>query len=142
MTQLNCFPQKHFKILGKLEKKLKNVSDYAFQACVKVSEFKLPYPKYGKVQFGKDVFFECHSLKTVLQLPASPWAFVVWALGQSQNRNNWKITTIKNMRNLLRLIGCFTVEKHKVRVDPYVLSSPCNVPRRRVMTPHVPIIIP
>ena len=126
----------------RLPKELKNVSDYAFQACVKISEFKLPYHKYEKVQFGKDVFFECHSLETVLQQPAAPWAFVVWALGKSRNRNNWRITTIKRMNNLLRLIGCFAVEKYKVPFDPNVLSSPYNVPRRRVITPLVPIIIP
>jgi len=43
---------------------------------------------------------------------------------------------------VLRLIGRFTVEKHNVPVYPYALSSPGNVPRRRVMTPLVPIIIP
>ena len=125
----------------RLPQNLKTVSDYAFQACAKVSECKLPYPKDEKVQFGKDVFFECYNLKTVLQLPAAPWVFVVWALGKSRNRNNWQITTIAYLRNVLRLIGRFTVEKHNVAVDPNVLSSPCNVPRRRVRTPLVPIII-
>ena len=126
----------------RLPKKLKNVSDYAFQACVDLSQFNLPYPTYGKVQFGKDVFFECYGLKTVFQLPAAPWVFVVWALSESRNRNNWQLTTIRYSRNLLRLIGRFTVEKHNFPVYPYALSSPGNVPRRRVMTPLVPIIIP
>ena len=126
----------------RLPKKLKNVSDYAFQACADLSQFNLPYPTYGKVQFGKDVFFECYGLKTVFQLPAAPWVFVVWALSESRNRNNWQLTTIRYLRNLLRLIGRFTVEKHNFPVYPYALSSPGNVPRRRVMTPLVPIIIP
>ena len=144
VTHIDTHSFAHCVSLSKLQlsKKLKNVSDYAFQGCAKVSEFKLPYSEYGKVQFGKDVFFECHSLKTVVQLPAAPWVFVVWALGNSQNRNNWEITTIKYLKNVLILIGCFAVEKHQVKVDPYVLSSPCNVPRRRVITPLVPIIIP
>ena len=100
------------------------------------------YPKNGKVQFGKDVFFECHSLKTVVQLPAAKWVFVVWALGNSRNRKNWQLTTLKNSKNLLILISRFAVEKHQFKVDPYVLSSPYNVPRRQVMTPLVPIVIP
>lgn len=144
VTHIGAHSFAHCVSLSKLQlpKKLKNVSDYAFQGCVKVSEFKLPYSEYGSVQFGKDVFFECHSLKTVVQLPAAPCVFVVWALGKSRNRNNWQLTTIENSRNLLRLIACFTVEKHQFKVDPYVLSSPYNVSRRQVITPLVPIVIP
>ena len=144
LTHIGAHSFAHCVSLPKLQlpNKLTNVSDYAFQGCVKVSEFKLPYPKYGKVQFGKDVFFECHSLKTVVQLPAAKWVFVVWALGKSRNRNNWQLTTLKNSKNLLILISCFTVEKHQFKVDTYVLSSPYNVPRRLVMTPLVPIVIP
>ena len=144
VTHIGAHSFAHCVSLPKLQlpKKLQNVSDYAFQGCVKVSEFKLPYPKYGKVQFGKDVFFECHSLKTVVQLPAAKWVFVVWALGESRNRNNWRLTTLKNSKNLLILISCFAVEKHQFKVDPYVLSSPYNVPRRQVITPLVPIVIP
>ena len=144
VTHIGAHSFAHCVSLPKIQlpNKLKNVSDYAFQGCVKVSEFKLPYPKYGKVQFGKDVFFECHSLKTVVQLPAAKWVFVVWALGESRNRNNWRLTTLKNSKNLLILISCFAVEKHQFKVDPYVLSSPYNVPRRQVITPLVPIVIP
>jgi hypothetical protein len=35
-------------------------------------------------------------------------AFIVWAIGSMRNRSNWQLTTIKHMRNVLRLIVVFS----------------------------------
>lgn len=37
-----------------------------------------------------------------------PAPFLVWALGNMRNRDNWKITTVEHLRNVLRLITVLT----------------------------------
>ena len=37
--------------------------------------------------------------------------FVVWAVGRSQNRSNWGLTTMKRLRNVLHLIALFAHTK-------------------------------
>jgi len=103
---------------------VETIDDHAFQACVKFSELKLPFR--GKI--GKNVFFECHKLKSVVYRPVSSPVFVVWALGQSRNRDNWQLTTIQYLRNLLRQITDYTVERNVFEFDSKQLS-PCNVSR-------------
>ena len=37
-------------------------------------------------------------------------AFIAWAVGISRNRANWQLTTLKQSRNVLRLITVMAVE--------------------------------
>ena len=36
--------------------------------------------------------------------PSPPPSFIAWVVGNSRNRANWKLTTVKQLRNVLRLI--------------------------------------
>lgn len=100
---------------------VKTISEHAFQACVNLSELMLPYHKDGKVQIGKNAFLECQNLKVVYR-PASSPVYVAWALGQSRNRNNWQLTTIMRLRNVLKLITYYGVERDVFEFDPTLLS--------------------
>ena len=117
---------------------VRTISDHAFQACVKLSELTLPYFKGGKVKIGQNAFFECPNLNVVYR-PASSSVYVVWALGQSQNRTNWQLTSIKRMRNVLRLITYYTVGD-LFEFDPMLLS-PCNTVPHKEVSKLIPIII-
>ena len=49
--------------------------------------------------------------------PSSP-DFIVWSVGKSRNRDNWKYTTLQGFRHILRKIVYFTrtvVQKKKTK---------------------------
>ena len=72
---------------------VKTIADHAFQACYTFTKLELPSRNRHKVEIGKNVFFECHSLEAFVYRPVSSRVFVVWALGHSRNRNNWHLTS-------------------------------------------------
>ena len=46
-------------------------------------------------------------------------SFIVWAVGSSRNRANWQLTTLKQSRNVLRLITALALERRDVAdLDP------------------------
>ena len=52
------------------------------------------------------------------KLDQSPPAFIVWSVGKSRNRNNWRRTTLQNLRHILRKIVYFArtvVQKKKTK---------------------------
>ena len=52
------------------------------------------------------------------KLDPSPPAFIVWSVGKSRNRNNWRRTTLQNLRHILRKIVYFArtvVQKKKTK---------------------------
>ena len=48
-------------------------------------------------------------------------AFMAWAVGTSRNRDNWQLTTLKQSRNVLRLIAVFAAGRRGAihTLDPY-----------------------
>jgi hypothetical protein len=57
---------------------------------------------------GICAFGECCCLTSVtFRPPVSRGAFITWAVGDSRNRDNWQITTLKHSRNVLRIITKF-----------------------------------
>ena len=87
------------------------IGNRAFRACNSFSKVTLPHTV---TTFGKDMFIDCNLQEAPLIRPASPRYFVIWALGQSRRRANWRLTTIRNLRNVLRLIACYTIVKKVV----------------------------
>ena len=80
------------------------------------SHVVFPYlvaPAEALVSF--DVF-----LSSVIFRPRVPSAFIAWSVGQSRNRTNWQLTTVKRLRNVLRLITEFALEERRdvESVDP------------------------
>ena len=51
-------------------------------------------------------------------------SFVVWAIGCSRNRRNWKLTTLKNSKNILALIVNFLIDNHNSLL--FAKTSPVN----------------
>ena len=44
---------------------------------------------------------------------------VAWAVGSMRNRANWQLTSVKQLRNVLRLITAFALERRDVAtIDP------------------------
>ena len=97
---------------------VKSIGDEAFRGCVKISELDLPYSNgQENVIIGSNVFFQCRNVKPVHR-PAFSLSFVVWALGQSKNRDNWQTTGIQYMRNILGKITAFAIERKIFHFDP------------------------
>ena len=50
-------------------------------------------------------------------------AFIVWSVGNSRHGDNWKLTTVKHLRNVLRLILMFVNSTRDVNVSFYEYES-------------------
>ena len=81
--------------------------DNAFTGCSCLRSVSLTEAVY-RGRFGIDVFSKCTSLFSITLRPSVSWgAFIVWSVGNSRHRDNWKLTTVKRLCNVLRLILTF-----------------------------------
>ena len=93
-----------------LPNSLTSIEDEAFWCCSYLTRVTMPHT----VIFGESVFLGCESLvhkSVVYRPPVGRSTFIVWALGKTRNRNNWHITTIERLRNVLRLITELSIEE-------------------------------
>jgi len=68
---------------------------------------------------GDCAFGDCTGLTAVAFRPRLSGAFIAWAVGSMRNRVNWQLTTLKQSRNVLRLITALALERRDVAtVDP------------------------
>ena len=123
-----------------IPKKLKRIGDNAFRNVLSLRFIRLPATMYqfgdnaftgcsclrsvslteGVYLFGKCVFSKCTSLFSITLRPSVSWgAFIVWSVGNSRHRDNWKLTTVKRLRNVLRLILTFVNSTRDVNVFFY-----------------------
>ena len=78
------------------------VDKLAFQDCSSLISLELPR---ALISVGKLAFEGCSSLTSVEFRPITSRAFITWAVGSMRNRDNWQLTTLKQSRNILRLIA-------------------------------------
>ena len=69
---------------------------------------------------GVEAFSTCTSLTScVFRPPRVGAAYIVFAISNSRNRDNWGLTSVKQLRNVLRLITMLALERRDVAsVDP------------------------
>ena len=130
VTQIghNAFSYCHSLVSIVFPKKLKRIGDGCFQHCVSLTSVKLPETV---IHLGHNAFAHCSSLKCItlpdglrhvgisslshcnqlsfisFRPPMSRAFFIVWAVGNSRHRDNWQLTSVKEVRNVLRLIVNF-----------------------------------
>ena len=100
-----------------LPNSVKRIGAYAFGGCLALTSVSLPH---GLDTVGSRAFEDCKSLTSVVfRPPVSRGAFIAWAVGNSRHRDNWQLTTLKRLRNVLRLVVVLSVEVRDVStVDP------------------------
>ena len=102
---------------------LKNVGKCAFEDCRKLTNVSFP-PSLGRGDVGERTFAGCYDLVSVDFRSSSRPAFIAWAVGSSQNRNNWQVTTVMRLRNVLNLITVLAWTPRDVdSVDPHGLEG-------------------
>ena len=90
------------------------ISQQAFTDCTGLVSIALPH-KLREVE--AQAFAHCTALTSVSFRPRVPGitpAFIVWAVGNSRNRTNWQITTLGQLRNVLRRIMVTAFERRDV----------------------------
>ena len=100
-------------------KSLVTLGNEAFCGCESLASISFPHTC---TSFGLRAFANCRALTTVIFRPrltgASP-AFIAWAISNSHNRKNCKLTTVKYLHNVLRLVTTLALERRNVSsVDP------------------------
>ena len=94
---------------------IKSIGLLAFAECKRMLSVELPID----VKVGDGAFANCTVLSSVRFKLRVSYAFLAWALGNSRNRSNWQITTLRGLRNVLRLIAILAIERPSVGiVDP------------------------
>ena len=89
---------------------LTSVEKYAFKKCDNLASVLLPH-EFNHTHVGKYAFHKCVKLHTVVFRPSrTRLSFMVWAVGNSRNRANWRQTTVKYLRNVLHLITALAWE--------------------------------
>jgi len=96
-----------------------SVGRNAFEKCKSLTCLTIPY-SLTVTKCG--AFDDCPKLRTFFFRPrvtgASP-TFIAWAVSGSRKRSNWQLTTVKQLRNVLRLITEFACESHDLAIiDP------------------------
>ena len=92
------------------------IGESAFGFCNGLTSLTLPH---SLVKVGKHAYDECRSLTSVVFRPSVSPAFIAWAVGSSRHRTNWQLTTLKQSRNVLRLITVMASYSRDVAsVDP------------------------
>lgn len=94
---------------------VKDVETKAFANCSGLRSLSFPH-KLCRVD--KDAFLDCKALSSITIRPRVSLAFIVWAVANSKNRHNWKLTSLSRLRNVLRLIVVMTLD----RVGPSSLA--------------------
>jgi hypothetical protein len=78
----------------------------------------------GQGDVGECAFAGCYDLVSVDFRSSSRPAFIAWAVGSSQNRNNWQVTTVMRLRNVLNLITVLAWTPRDVdSVDEYGIAD-------------------
>ena len=92
---------------------LTTVGDMAFRGCCRLTSLALP-DKLTNV--GQFVFKDCTSLSSVHFRARRPSraVFIVWAVSNSRNRDNWQVTGLDKLRNILAIITIFTLYRRDV----------------------------
>jgi hypothetical protein len=95
------------------------IGKHALWCCSGLNSLTFPH---ALRHVGNNAFEDCTGLTSVAfrcrVLSVSP-VFIVWAVGNSRNRDNCEITTLKYTRNVLRLITVLTFERRDIAsVDP------------------------
>ena len=100
-----------------LPNSVKRIGNNAFYGCSGLTSVSLPH---GLDTVGFGAFGDCKSLTSVVfRPPVSRGAFIAWAVGNSRHRDNWQLTTLKRLRNVLRLVVVLSAEVRDVStVDP------------------------
>ena len=92
-----------------------SIGNGVFFYCTSLTSISRPH----SLNVGKRAFVGCSGLTSVTFRPRSSCAMIAWALSNMQNRSNWLLTTIRYLRNVVRLITTFTFERRDVSsVDP------------------------
>ena len=95
--------------------------DNVFTGCLCLRSVSLTE---GVYDFGQHVFSNCKSLWSITLRPSVSWgAFIVWSVGNSRHGDNWKLTTVKRLRNVLRLILTFVNSTRDVGVDQLTFAN-------------------
>ena len=102
---------------------LTHVGEYAFAGCTALTSvvFRPPVSRGAFIAWdGEHAFAGCTALTSVVfGPPVSRGAFIAWATANSRHRDNWQLTTVKQLRNVLRLITTFAMWSRDVNdVDP------------------------
>ena len=64
---------------------------------------------------GRCAFCLCDNVTSVVFRPPASRAFIAWSVGNSRKRANWQLTTLKRLRNVLRLVTAFAFERRVMR---------------------------
>jgi hypothetical protein len=94
------------------------IGERAFKNCRELTSITLP----NAVTIERGAFCDCPKLTSVVFRPPVSWgAFVCWAVGSSRNRDNCQLTTLRHLRNVLRLITTFALWSLKdgSDIDPF-----------------------
>ena len=112
---------------------LKAVGKCSFENCRKLTCVSLPH---SLPDVGDGAFADCYDLTSVDLRSMSRPALIAWAVGNSRNRDNWRLTSVMRLRNVLALITVLALESRDVvsSLDPdglrYVFEGcPCEVVR-------------
>ena len=81
----------------------------AFKNCTQLTFVSLPHTL---THFGNNCFAYCTGLgpnSVVFRPPVGRASFTAWAVSNMRNRDNYEITTVKRLRNIIRLITEFSL---------------------------------
>ena len=84
-----------------LPNNIKEIHSFAFYGCYSLNSIIIPYTVR---LIGNSAFY----IYTNVKIKHQSNFFITWSLKVMRNRTNWKITSIGNCHNLLRLITDFT----------------------------------
>ena len=99
-----------------LPNSVETIGSDAFSLCSALTSVSLPH---GLDTVGSRAFVHCKSLTSVVFRPPVSRAFITWAVGSSRHRDNWQLTSLKQLRNVLRLVVMLSAEVRDVStVDP------------------------
>lgn len=76
----------------------------AFANCSDLTSVTLPNT-FTRIRDG--AFSGCAKLTSVVFRPPASRSYITWAVSNMRNRKNWQITSVKQMRNIVRLIMIF-----------------------------------
>ena len=91
---------------------LTSIGKRAFFGCSGLTSLTLPHTL---TSVGRCAFCNCKNITSVVFRPPVSRAFIAWSVGNSRKRANWQLTTLKRLRNVLRLVTAFAFERRVMR---------------------------
>lgn len=79
----------------------------AFRNCAGLTTISLPRTL---VDIDTWAFHNCTGVTSLFFRPRASRAFIAWVVGGSRKRDNWQVTTLKQLRNVLLLVTLFAFE--------------------------------